>query len=203
MSSPGPSLPARYRSLSQVMAVVASMGILTLSTRPTIPSLGMSTSTPLMTSLFVTSVPVRPIFCMAPSMPTITTQSARASSVPKDVYIASAIPENISLEEYRLSLQPSNSEVGQSSQDLNCPYFSCYGPDGTSIYVFPYQYDEQGNPLRFPAPEAYQYINSFLSAQAGQPYNPQGQPFQGQPSAQPGYLYDPQRQPLQGQPLGQ
>ena len=76
-----------------------------------------------------------------------------------------------------MSLQSLISEVGQSSQDLNHPYFSHYGADGAPIYVFPYQYDEQGNPLRFPAPEAYQYINSFLSAQAGKPSNPKGKPF--------------------------
>ena len=85
MSSPGPSLPARYRSLSQVMADVASMGISTPSTRPAIPSLGMSPSTPLTTSPFVTSVPVRPIVCVAAYMPAVTTQSTRTSSIPEDI----------------------------------------------------------------------------------------------------------------------
>ena len=121
MSSPGPSLPARYRSLSQVMAIVTSMGILTPSTRPTILSLGMSPLNPLTASPFVTSVPVRPTVYVAASTSVVTTQSTRTLSVPEDIYIASAIPENISPKDYRLSLQLSNSEVGQSSQDLNCP----------------------------------------------------------------------------------
>ena len=121
MSSPGPSLPTGYRSLSQVMAVVASMGISTPSTRSTIPSLGMLPSTPLMASPFVTSVPVRPTVYVAASTHIVTTQSTRTSSVPEDVYIASAIPENISPEEYRMSLQLLISEVGQSSQELNRP----------------------------------------------------------------------------------
>ena len=51
MSSLGPSLPAGYRSLSQIMTVVASMGISTPSTRPVIPSLGMSPRTPITSSL--------------------------------------------------------------------------------------------------------------------------------------------------------
>ena len=71
MPSPGPSLPARYRSLSQVMAAIASMGISTPSTEP---SLGMLPSTPLTTSPFVTSVPVRPTICVAASTPIVTTQ---------------------------------------------------------------------------------------------------------------------------------
>ena len=41
MSSPAPSLLARYRSLSQVMADIASIGVSTPSTSPTIPKLGM------------------------------------------------------------------------------------------------------------------------------------------------------------------
>ena len=100
LSSPSPSLPARYRSLIQVMATIASMGISTPSTNPTIPSLGMSPLTPLTTSPFVTSTPVRPTVCVAVSMPVVTTQSTRTSSVLEDVYIASAIPENISPEGY-------------------------------------------------------------------------------------------------------
>ena len=121
ISSPGPTLPAGYRSLSQVMATIASIGVFTPSTRPTIPLLGMFPSTPLTTSPCFTSTPVRPTICMAMSMPIVTTQSTRTSSVPEDMYIDSAILENISPEEYRLSLQPSNSDVGQSSQDLNHP----------------------------------------------------------------------------------
>ena len=42
MSSPGPSLPAGYRSLGQIIAAAASMGVSAPSTRPVVPSLGMS-----------------------------------------------------------------------------------------------------------------------------------------------------------------
>ena len=102
------------------------------------------------------------------------------------------MPKNISPEEYRLSLQQSNHEVGQSSQDPNRSYFSHYAQDGTPVYIFPYQYDEHGNPLRLPAPEAQLHVQGLPYNQVGQPYNPQGQPFQGQPSGQPSYHYDPQ-----------
>ena len=97
--------------------------------------------------------------------------------VPEDIYIASPIPKNIYLEEYRLSLQSSISKVDQSSQDIYCPYFSHYGMDGDLIYSFPYQYDEQGNPICLPAPDTYQYINGFISTLPVQPSNQQGQPF--------------------------
>ena len=50
MSSPGLSLPTGYRSLGQIVVVMASMGVSTLSTRPVIPSLGMSPRTSLMSS---------------------------------------------------------------------------------------------------------------------------------------------------------
>ena len=91
-----------------------------------------------------------------------------------------------------MSLQPPISKVDQSSQDIYCPYFSHYGVDGAPIYSFPYQYDEQGNPIRLPAPEAYQYINGFISTLPVQPYNQQGQPFQGKPLFQQGYAFGPQ-----------
>lgn len=105
MSSPSPSLPVGYRSLSQIMTVVASMGVSTPSTRSVVPSLGMSTRTPLMSSPQVTLVPVRPTVCVVASTPAVTTQSVRTVSLLEDVYIASATPEHISPEEYQLSLQ--------------------------------------------------------------------------------------------------
>ena len=86
------------------MVAVASMGILTPSMRPVIPSLGMSPRTPLTSSPQVTSVLVRPTICVAASTPTVTTQSVRTASLLEDFYIASAILENISHEEYQLSL---------------------------------------------------------------------------------------------------
>ena len=138
MSSPGPSLPSGYRSLGQIIATAASMGVSSPSTRPVVPSLGMSPRTLVMSSPQVTSVPVRPTVCVAASTPAITTQSVRTTSLPEDVYIASAMSENISLEENRLSLQQSNPKVGQSSQDPNLSYFSHYAQDGTPVYVFPY-----------------------------------------------------------------
>ena len=142
MSSPGPSLPAGYRSLSQIMTAVASMGISTPSTRPVIPSLGMSRRTPITSSPQVTSVPVRPTVCVATSTLVITTQFVRTTLLPEDIYIESVMPKNISHKEYRLSLQQSNPEVSQSSQDPNHPYFSHYAHDGTPVYIFPYQYNE-------------------------------------------------------------
>ena len=105
MSSPGPSLPAGYRSLGQIIAAAASMGVSAPSTRPVVPSLGMSPQTPVTSSPQVTSVPVRPTVCAAASAPAVTAPSARAMPPPEDVYLATAMPENISSEEYRLSLQ--------------------------------------------------------------------------------------------------
>lgn len=138
MSFPGPSLRAGYRSLSHIMTVVASMGISTPSTRPVIPSLEMSPRTPIMSSPQVTFLPVRPTICVVASTPAITTQSVRAASLPEDVYVASSMPENISPEDYLFSLQKSNPEVGQSSQDPNHSYFLHYAQDGTPVYVFSY-----------------------------------------------------------------
>ena len=68
------------------------------------------------------------------------------------------------------------------------------------MYAFPGQYDEHGDILHLPAHEAYLHAQGLPYNQA---YNPQGQPFQGQPSGQPGYPYDPQGQPMQGYPAGQ
>ena len=101
MSSLSPSLLAGYRSLSQIMTAVASMGVSTPSTRLIIPSLGMSPRTPLTSSFQVTSVSVRPCVYVVASTPTITTKSVRTVSLPEDVYIASAILEKISPEGYR------------------------------------------------------------------------------------------------------
>ena len=126
MSSLGPSLPAGYRSLGQIIAATASMGVSAPSTRPFVPSFGMSPQTPITSSPQVTSIPVRPTVCVAASTTAVTTQSVRTTSLPEDVYIASTMSKNISPEEYRLSLQQSNPEVGQSSQDPNRPYFSHY-----------------------------------------------------------------------------
>ena len=120
MSSPSPSLLVGYRSLGQIITVAASMGVSSPSTRPVVPSLGMSPQTP------VTSVPVRPTVCVVASAPAVTAPSARVVPPPEDVYIVTAMPENISPEEYQLSLQQSNPEVGKTSQDPNCLYFSHY-----------------------------------------------------------------------------
>ena len=92
-----------------------------------------------------------------------------------------AIPESLSFEEYRLVVQQQSSQTYQSPQDPYRSYFSHYGVDGSSIYSLPFQYDEQGNPIYFPAPEAYQFINSFIPTLPMQPSNQQGKPFQGQP----------------------
>ena len=108
-----------------------------------------------------------PTVCVAASAPAVTTQSLRTTSLPEDIYIASAMPENISLEEYRLSLQQSNPEVEQSSKDPNRSYFSHYAQDGMPVYVFPYQYDEYGNPLRLLAPEAQLHAQGLPYNQAG------------------------------------
>ena len=105
MSSPGPSLPAGYRSLGQIIATTASMGVSAPSTRPVVPSLGMSPRTPITSSPQVTSVPSMPTVCVAASAPVFAAHSARAVPPPEDVYIATAMPENISPGEYRLSLQ--------------------------------------------------------------------------------------------------
>ena len=49
--------------------------------------------------------------------------------------------------------------------------------DSDLIYVFPYQYDEQGNPLHFPAHEAYQYINGFYLPRLGNLLINKGNPY--------------------------
>ena len=105
MSSPSPSLPAGYRSLSQIMTVVTSMAISTPSMRLIIPLLWMYPRTPITSSPQVTSVTVRPTVYVASSTPAVTTQSVRTTSLPKDIYIASAMLENISPDEYQLPLQ--------------------------------------------------------------------------------------------------
>ena len=158
MSTASPSLPRGYRSLGQIISATASMGVSAPSPRPTAPSPRVSPQTP------VTSVPVRPTVYVAASSPVVTASTVRAVPTPEDVYLATAIPENISLEEYRLSLQQPNAEVGPSSQDPNRSYFSHYARDGTPVYAFPGQYDEHGEILRLPAPEAYLYAQ-------GLPYN--------------------------------
>ena len=96
MSSPGPSLPSGYRSLGQIIAAATSMGVSAPSTRPVVPSLGMSPQTPVTSSPQVTSVPVRPTVCVAASAPAVTAHSTRAVPPPKDVYIVTAMLENIS-----------------------------------------------------------------------------------------------------------
>ena len=73
MSSLGPSLPARYRSLGHIITAAASMGVSCPFTRLVVPSLGMSPSTPITSSPQVNSVPVRPTVCVAASTPVVTT----------------------------------------------------------------------------------------------------------------------------------
>ena len=98
--------------MGQIIVVAASMGVSAPSTRPVVPSLGMSPRTPITLSPQVTYVPSMPTVFVAASAPVVTTQSIRTSSLTKDIYIASAMSKNISPEEYRLSLQQSNPEVG-------------------------------------------------------------------------------------------
>ena len=182
MSIASPSLPQGYRSLGQIISAAASMGVSAPSSRPAATTPGVSPQMP------VTSVPVRPTICVAASSPVVTASAARAVPTPEDVYLATAILENISPEEYRLSLQQPNVEAGPSSQDPNRSYFLHYAQDGTPVYAFPGQYDKHGEILRLPASEAYLYAQGLPYNQV---YDPQGQPFQGQPAGQPGYLYDP------------
>ena len=73
LSSLATSLPVRYRSLSQVMAAIASMSVSAPVTELIIPSLGMSPSTPVTSYPFVTFVLVRPTVSVAASTPVITT----------------------------------------------------------------------------------------------------------------------------------
>ena len=138
MSTTSPSLPQGYRSLGQIISTTASMGISSPASRPAATTPGVSPQTP------VTSVPVRPTVCVAASSPVVIAPSPRAMPTPEDIYLATAIPENISPKEYRLSLQQPNPEVGPSSQDPNRSYFSHYAQDGTPVYAFPSQYDEHG-----------------------------------------------------------
>ena len=131
MSTTSPSLPQGYRSLGQIISAAASMGVSAPSPRPAATTPGVSPQTP------VTSVPVWPTVCVAASSPIVSASATRDGPTPEDVYLATAIPENISPEEYRLSLQQPNAEVGPSSQDPNRSYFLHYAQDGTPVYAFP------------------------------------------------------------------
>ena len=104
LSSLVASLPAGYRSLSQVMAAIASMSVLAPAMEPAASLLGMSPSTPVTSSPFVTSVPIRPTACVGASSPVITSQSVGITSAPEDVYMASIIPDGLSPDEYRLAV---------------------------------------------------------------------------------------------------
>ena len=115
----------------------------------------------------VTSVPVRPTVCVATSSSVVS--ATRAGPTPEDVYLATAIPENISPEEYRVSLQHPNAEAGPFPQDPYRSFFSHFAQDGTPVYAFPGQFDEHGEALRLPAPEAYLYAQGLPYNQA---YNP-------------------------------
>ena len=141
-----------------------------------LPSLGMSPKKPISSTHFFTSIYTRPTICVAALAPVVTTQSSGVSTT-VETSISMEIHDSLSPEEYRLAVQKQKSQVDQSSHDLNHPYFSHYGVDGTPIYSFPFQSDEHGNPIYFPAPEAYQYINGFIPTLPVQPSNQQGQPL--------------------------
>ena len=103
-SSPSVSLPAKYRSLGQIIAGIASMATSNPSRGLVLPSLGISPMTSISSTPFVTSIPTRPTVCVAASAPVVTTQSLGVSPL-VETSIAMEIPDNLSFEEYRLVFQ--------------------------------------------------------------------------------------------------
>ena len=102
-SSTSVSLPARYRSLGQILAGIASMATSNPSRGPVLPSLGMFPTTPISSTPFVTFVPTRPTVCVATSTPVVTAQPSGVSTL-VETLIAMEIPDGLYFEEYRLAV---------------------------------------------------------------------------------------------------